>query len=131
MTISLPPLPIGYLRLSDLATSLDPTQPVYVASLVESANGTAPGQHTDHHYIMVTQPDDKNRVHYCRLSVVRLVYHNGIAFAPDYGEQWGTVEAVRREVEAWIVGKGFMVRQGMVGMPKDHQLVEGTLGYST
>lgn len=119
------PMSIGYLYLSDLASMLDITQPVYVAPCVESNSGTAPGQHTHAHYIMVTQPDSQNRVHYCRISVVQLVYHNGIAFAPDYGEQLAKVEQVRGEVEAWLTGEEFKVWAGMVALPQGMMLVEG------
>lgn len=126
MTNSLPVLPIGYLTLTDLIRALDPTEPVYVAAVVESIHGTVPGQRTDHHAIMVTQPDDRNRVHYCRIPVVRLVYHNGIAFAPDYGEQLRKVETVQGEVEARLVGEGFGVRMGMVGMPEGVAGVDGS-----
>jgi hypothetical protein len=121
------PLPIGYLTLADLALILDPTQPVYVAPLVESLTGTVPGQYTDYHYIMVAQPDDKNRVHYCRIAVVQLVYHNGIAFAPDYGEQLGKVGAVRAEVEERLAEEGFAVRRGMVGVLGGVGLMDGSL----
>jgi hypothetical protein len=119
------PISIGYLRLSDLATNLDPTRPVYIAPFVESINGTVPGQRTDHHYIMVTQPNALNHVHYCRILVVRLVYHNGIAFAPDYGEQLAKVKQVRGAVETWLVGEGFKVWAGMVALPEGLVLVEG------
>jgi len=118
-------LPIGYTHLNNLIVALDQTQPVYVAPHIETTQGTAQGQHTDHHYIIITQPDALNRVHYCRIPVVRLVYHNGIAFAPDYGEQLARVESVRGEVERWLVGEGFKVRAGMVGLPEGVMLVEG------
>jgi N-dimethylarginine dimethylaminohydrolase len=118
-------LPIAYLHLPGMVSILDANQPVYVAPLVESAAGTTPGQQTDHHYIMVTQPDALNRVHYCRILVVRLVYHNGIAFAPDYAEQLAKVEEVRGEVEAWLVGEGYEVRAGMVALPEGMMLLEG------
>jgi hypothetical protein len=120
-------LAIGYSRLTDFIPALDITQPVYVVSHVETTHGTVPGQRCDHHYIMVTHPDVRNRIHYCRISVVQLVYHNGIAFAPDCGEQLGKVDAVQREVEAWIVGEGFMVRQGMVALPEGIILIDGSL----
>lgn len=126
MTSSLLILPIGYLTLADLARALDPTQPVYVAPLVASLTGTVPGQQTDHHYIMVTQPDDKNRVHYCRIPVAQLVYHNGIAFAPDYREQLGKVGAVRAEVKERLAEEGFVVRRGMVGVLEGVGLMDGS-----
>lgn len=121
------PLPIGYPRLSNLMIALDQNQPVYVALRVETLYGTVLGQHTDYHYIMVTQPDDKNRVYYCRILVVRLVYHHGIAFARDYREQLATVEQVQGEVEAQLIGEGFKVRRGMVALPEGVMLVEGQL----
>lgn len=130
MTSSLLTLPIGYLRLSDLAIALDSSQPVYVAPLVESTNGNSMEQHTDHHSIMVTQPDAKNRVHYCRIPVVQLVYHNGIAFAPDYRDQLAKVVQVRGEVEAWLIGEGFNVWAGMVALPQEMILVHGTFQHS-
>lgn len=126
MTNFLPTLPIGYLRLSDLVTTLDPSQPVYVAPLVESTDGTTPGQQTDHHFIMLTQPDAQNRVHYCRILVVKLVYHNGIAFAPDYRERLAQVEQVRGEVETRLAGEGCTVRKGMVAFPEGLVLVDGS-----
>lgn len=129
--MSLHSLHIGYLRLSDLASALDPLQPVYVASLVESASGTAPGQQTDSHYIMVAQPDVLNRVHYCRILVVRLVYHNGIAFAPDCSEQLAKVEEARAKVEERLVGEGSTVRAGMVALPIGLTLLEVPLVSST
>lgn len=118
-----PVMTIGYLRLSDLVDVLDITQPVYVAPHVETTYGSTAGQHTDHHFIVVTQPDTLSRVHYCRIPVVRLVYHHGIAFAPDYGEQLTKVETVRGEVEGRLVGEGFVVRRGMVGLPEGVVLV--------
>lgn len=118
------PLCIGYLHLQHLAISLDPTQPVYIAPFVESDSGSALGQRTDHHYIMVTQPDSLNRVHYCRISVMQLVYHNGIAFALDYGEQLGKVEEIRSEVERWLAGEGYTIRAGMAALPEGVVLVE-------
>lgn len=108
---------IGYPHLSELAPGLDITQPVYVASHIETTHGTMAGQRSDHHFIMVTQPDDKNRIHYCRIPVVQLVYHHGIAFAPDYAEQLAKVETMRREVETWLVGEGYIIRRGMVALP--------------
>jgi hypothetical protein len=112
-------LPIGYRTLTDFILALDPSQSVYVAPHVETTHGAAPGQHTDHHFIVVTQPDDKNRVHYCRIPVIRLIYHNGIAFAPDYAEELAKVEQVQGEVEERLIGEGFTLRRGMVAMPKD------------
>lgn len=121
-----PTIFIGYMLLKDLASALDQTQPVYVAPHIETVQGTTQGQQTDHHYIMVTQPDDKNRVHYCRIAVVQLVYHNGIAFAPDYREQLAKVEAVRGEVEAWLAGEDFIVRRGMVALPEGFLWINGS-----
>lgn len=112
------PLHIGYLSLSNLAYALNPSEPVYVAPYVETTWGAAPGQNTDHHFIMVTQPDDKNRVHYCRIPVVRLVYHNGIAFAPDYAEQLEKVDVMLGEVEDRLRGEGYNLRRGIVMMPQ-------------
>lgn len=125
MTNSLP-LPIGYPRLSDLIIAVYPSEPVYVAPHVETTFGNIEGQRTDHHYIMVTQPDARNRVHYCRIPVVKLVYHNGIAFAPDYAEQLAKVEQVQGEVEGQLVGEGFTLRRGIVATPKELELINGT-----
>lgn len=119
------PMSVGYLRLSNLASVLDLTQPVYLAPQIETKYGTVEGQHTDHHYIIVTQPDPSNRVHYCRIPAVQLVYHNGIAFAPDYGEQLAKVEQVRGEVETWLAGEEFKVWAGMVALPQGMMVVEG------
>lgn len=118
-------LPIGYPRLYALTFALDKTQPVYIASYVEAMTGPSPAQRIDVHYVMVTQPDVQSHVHYCRIPVVRLVYHNGIAFAPDYAEQLAQVEQRRTEVEAWLVGEGYQVRTGMVGLPEGVVLIEG------
>lgn len=111
-------LAIGYPRLSDLITALDITQLVYVAPQVETTHGAAPGQHIDHYFILVTQPDDKNRVHYCRIPVLQLVYHNGIAFAPDYDEQLEKVDVMLGEVEDRLRGEGYNLRRGIVMMPQ-------------
>ena len=120
-------LPIGYPQLRDLTLALDKTQPVYVAAYIEALTGPSPAQRVDNHYIVVTQPDPQNRVHYCRIPVVKLVYHNGVAFAPDYAGQLAWVEQKRAEVEAWLVEKGYQVRMGMVGLPEGMVLIEGTL----
>ena len=125
--MALHPLPIGYLRLQDRVSILDITQPVYGAPQIESISGTGPGQHTDHHYIMVTQPDALNRVHYCRLLVVKLIFHNGIAFAPDYREQLGKLEDARRVVHRWLGGKGQMVQAGMVVLPEGIRLIDSEM----
>lgn len=117
-------LPIGYLHLNNLIDALDPTQPVYVAPHTEAIQGVAPRQHTDHHFVMVMQPDEQNRVHYCRIPVVRLVYHNGIAFAPDYAEQLAKVYSVLEEVTERLGGERYKVRKGMVAFPLNLQLIE-------
>lgn len=122
-----PLLPIGYSRLGNLTLVLNKTQLVYVASHIEATTGPTPAQRIDSHYVVVTQPDPQNRVHYCRIPVVKLVYHNGIAFAPDYAEQLAQVEQRQTEVEAWLVGEGYQVREGMVGLPEGVVLIEGKL----
>jgi hypothetical protein len=122
---SLYPIFIGFLYLKDLSTNLDITQPLYVAPLIESTSWTALGQRIDHHYIMVTQPDVLNRVHYCRIPVVNLVYHNGVAFAPNYEEQLAKMDQMRGKVVAWLVGEGYEVRAGMVALPEGMMLLEG------
>lgn len=128
MAHSFYPLPIGYPRLSDLIVALYSSEPVYVAPHIETTYGPTEGQRTDHHYIMVTQPDARNRVHYCLIPGVPLVYHNGIAFAPDYAEQLAKVDQVQREVEGQLVGDGFALRQGMVAMPKGLELIVAEIG---
>jgi hypothetical protein len=60
--------------------------------------------------------------------VVQLVYHNGIAFIPDYEEQLARVKQRRGEVEAWLVGEGYEARGGLVAMPQGVILVEGSFG---
>jgi hypothetical protein len=120
------PLPIGYSYLSDLIVVLDPASPVYLSSHIEAISGDTEGQRIDHYYIVLTQPDHMNRIHYCRLSVVRLVYHNGIAFAPDYAEQLEEVEVVRSHIEERLEGEGFTVRRGIVALPQSWNLIEGT-----
>ena len=119
------PLGIGYPQLSDLTRVLDITQPIYVVSRVEIATGAVPEQRIDSHFIVVTQPDALNRVHYCRILVVQLVYHNGVAFAPDADEQLAQVEQKRVEIEQWLVGEGYQVRVGIVGLPAGVALVAG------
>lgn len=119
---------IGYLTLINFAIALEQNEPVYVASYIETTHGSIEGQRTDHHYIMVTQPDIQNRVHYCRIPVVRLVYHNGIAFAPDYAEQLAKVAQVQGEVEGQLVGEGFALRRGMVALPRDLDLLVAEIG---
>ena len=120
-------LPVGYPWLSNLTLALDKTQPVYVASCVEAMTGPSPAQRIDSHYVVVTQPDPQNRVHYCRIPVVKLVYHNGIAFAPDYAEQLAEVEQRQTEVEVRLAGEGYQVRVGMVGLPEGVKLIDGDI----
>lgn len=119
--------PIGYLRFSDFLSIVDISNAVYLAPLTESINGPTPAQHIEDHYIMVTQLDIKGCVHYYRVLVVRLVYHNGIAFAPDYGAQILKVDQVRYEIEERLTREGFIVRAGMVALPQGMLLVEGNL----
>lgn len=125
LPVALSILPIGYSRLSDLAATLDLTQGVFVTPYVETTMGAMPVQRIDQHYIVVTQPDERNRVHYCRIPVVKLIYHNEVAFAPDADEQLVRVEQKRTEIERWLVGKGYQVRAGLVGIPEGVMMQEG------
>lgn len=124
MTLVLYPLYIGYPRFSDLTLSIDYTRPVYVAPIVEAKHGTVEGQRVDHHYIVVSQPDMLNHVHYCRVLVTKVTLLNGIPFALNYEEQLSQVERVRQQIEHNLVGEGLIVRVGVVAIPEGLKLEE-------
>lgn len=122
---TIPTLAIGYQSLAAITAILDKTQPVYLASHIDSRNGNLPGQRIDTHTVIVTQPDTQNRVHYWRVVVCELVYHNGVAFAPDAEMQIRQVEQVRSEVGNWLMGEGCSVIAGMVALPTGSEWLTG------
>jgi hypothetical protein len=73
----------------------------FTVALIDTATRGI-GQHQDNKRTTITswsriQPDALNRVHRCRMVVVKLVYHNGIAFAPHYGQELAKIEQVLGE----------------------------------
>ncbi len=118
-------LPIGYRHLEDFTHILVRTTPVYVTTLIETTQGSAPGQHTNHYFLMLTQPDRHNRVHYFRLPVAEVVYLNSVPFDGDPAAKWQQADALRDAAEVMLIGKGYTVIEGMVALPQGYTFIDG------
>ena len=121
-----PYLPIGYRHLDDFTRILVRTSPLYATVLIETTQGNALGQHTEHYFLMLTQPDWHNRVHYFRLPLTEVVYLNGVPFDADPAAKWQLAHGWRDGIAEVLTGKGYTVIEGMAALPQGYTLIEGS-----
>jgi hypothetical protein len=125
----LAPLYIGYVRLDEWVCVIDSPSPVYAHLLVVEVHCNEGDRRIDHHRLVVGQPDVRNRVHYCRMTVATLVYINGVPFDPEHERVIAKAKRVYEQVVSWLE-QDFTVWRGMVAMPKGLVHAEGVVPHN-
>lgn len=124
-----PPLYIGYERLDEWVSVIDPAASVYVNLLVEEVHPNEADRRIDHHRLLVGQPDARNRVHYCRMTLATLVYINEVPFDPEHAQVLVEAKRVYEQIAMWLQ-RDFTVWHGMVAMPEGLIQAEGVVPHN-
>jgi hypothetical protein len=118
---------IGYQRFSEWQHAIDPYRDVYAASVSELSDGGLPGLVIIRHFIVVSQIDRDNHVHYARALTDRYESQDGVR-PMFYAEQHA-----HRASSAWALLLDWLsrrhprleVRKAIVAVPKDLKLLTG------
>ena len=117
---------VGYARLEEWARVADHARPVYASRFAERSPSYA-GRVTEPYDVgvVVSQPDNDGVVHYWRFTAATVTMLYGAPFDGDAPAKRQAQEDVWQLVCGWLVYHRFMIRQGMVAMPKDLRLLAG------